>query len=289
EFLGHRRKLLTLFDKLLGQDPFNALLWYYSGLWHDDDGNDEAALEAFANARSLSTANPTYDLEYADKLFDLERYEKALKAYTAYFEAKGAEESYETYMRMGRSYQLLGHLEQAKAAFFKAVELNGDAYDIFQHLGECFVAEEKWGVAAYNYGRAVEREGHTPECWLGLALCHAATNESNEAEYAFRKAIKMDDHYSDAIVALAVFLIDQGREVEAQELMNETADRYEDANLSYGIVAVYLLTNRRKAALEHLNHALREYYHDSHLLLDFFPELRNDREVNAIFELYRRE
>ncbi len=287
EFLGQRKKLYQLFEKLLAQDPFNDLLWYYSGLWHDDAGNEEAALDAFANARSLGTANAAYDLEFADKLFDLDRYEEALKAYVAYFEAEGAEESYETFMRMGRSYQLLGQLEPAKAAYFKAIELNGDAYDIFQHLGECFVAEEKWGIAAYNYGRAVEREGHTPECWLGLALCHAATNEGEEAEYAFRKAIAMDDRYSDAIVALAVFLIDQGREGEAFALMEETAERYEDANLAYGIVAVNLMSNRRKAAMEHLNHALREYYDGNYLLLDFFPELRNDREINAIFELYR--
>lgn len=287
ELLGQRKHLRKLFKHLLNKDPFNDLLWYYFGLWHDDEGHDEAALEAFANARSLSNANPVYDLEYADKLFDLERFEEAIKAYVAYFESDEAEDSYETFMRVGRSYQLLGHFSEAKKAYFKAIEQNGDAYDIFQYLGECFVAEEKWGVAAYNYGRAVEREGHTPDCWLGLALCHAATNEVLEAESAFRKAFQMDDRFSDAIVAFAVFLIDQGREAEAHLLMDETLERYEDASLAYGAVAVSLMTNRRRTAMTQLNHALSEYYDGHQMLLDFFPELRVDRELNAIFELYR--
>ncbi|WP_020566916.1 tetratricopeptide repeat protein [Neolewinella persica] len=287
ELLGKRKYLRKLFDELLAQDPFNDLLWYYSGLWYDDDGREDDALEAFANARSLNSSNPAYDLEYADKLFDLDRYEEALKAYVAYFESDDAEESYETFMRVGRSYQLLGHLDQAKTAFFKAVELNGNAYDIFQHLGECFVAEEKWGVAAYNYGRAVEREGHTPDCWLGLALCHAATNEAEEAEFAFRKAIQMDDRFSDATVALAVFFVDQGRDAEAFALMAETMERYEDTSLAYGSVAINLMANRRKAAMHDLNKALSEYYEGHQILLDFFPDLRKDREINAIFELYK--
>jgi predicted Zn-dependent protease len=287
ELLGQRKHLRKLFAELLVRDPFNDLLWYYSGLWYDDDGKEEAALEAFANARSLNAANAAYDLEYADKLFDLDRHEEALKANVAYFESDDAEESYETFMRIGRSYQMLGHLEPAKTAFFKAVELNGNAYDIFQHLGECFVAEEKWGIAAYNYGRAVEREGHTPDCWLGLALCHAATNETEEAEFAFRKVIQMDDRFSDAIVALAVFMVDQGREEEAFTLMAETLERYEDASLLYGSVAINLMANRRKAAMHDLNHALSEHYHGHQILLDFFPDLRKDREINAIFELHK--
>jgi len=287
ELLPYRKKLRKLFTTLLAANPFNDLLWYYSGLYHDDGGNDPAALEAFDNARSLNSDNPVYDLEFADKLFDLDRYEQALKAYVAYFKSDKSEDSYETFMRVGRSYQLLGHLDQAKKAFFRAIELNGDMYDIFQHLGECFVAEEKWGIAAYNYGRAVEREGHTPDCWLGLALCHAATNEAAEAEFAFQKAMAMNDRYSDAIVAYAVFLVDQGFEPRAMTLITDTLERYEDANLIYGAVAVHLMTNRRRSGMELLNTALSEYYEESYLLTEFFPDLRNDREIDAIFNLYR--
>ncbi len=287
EFIAYRKRLLKLFKEQLAKDPFNDLIWYYTGLWHDDDGNDLEALDAFANARSLKNDHPVYDLEYADKLFDLDRYELALKAYTAYFESDKSEDSYETFMRVGRSYQMLGYLEKAKKAYFRAIELNGDMYDIFQHLGECFAAQEKWGIAAYNYGRAVEREGHTPDCWLGLGLCHAATNETEEAEFAFQKALAMDDRYSDATIAYAVLLVEKGEEVRALTLINDTLERYEDASLIYGAVAIHLMTNRRAEALSLLNSALSEYYNSHTMLIDFFPDLRGDREIDAIFQLYR--
>ncbi len=252
-----------------------------------DDGTDLVALDAFANARSLKSDHPIYDLEYADKLFDLDRYDLALKSYTAYFESDNSEDSYETFMRVGRSYQMLNHLEKAKKAYFRAIELNGDMYDIFQHLGECFAAQEKWGIAAYNYGRAVERVGHTPDCWLGLGLCHAATNENEEAELAFQKALAMDDRYSDATIAYAVLMVEQGDEVRALTFINDALERYEDASLVYGAVAIHLMANRRAQALTLLNTALSEYYHGHQMLIDFFPDLRDDGEIEAIFQLYR--
>lgn len=289
EFIPYRRKLLELFDRLLNQDPFNEMLWYYRGLWHDDEGRDEEALDNFGNARALAPGVGLYDLEYADKLFDLERYAEALRAYAAYLRTPNPEESYETYMRIGRSYQILDRIDDAKQAYFRAAELNSEMYDIFQHLGECFALEQKWGIAAYNYGRAVEREGHTPECWLGLGLCHAATNETEEAEFAFQKAIGMDDRYSDAIVAYAVLLVERGEELRALDLINAARDRYEDGSLAFGAVAVYLMSHRRKAALELLTHALTHFYHDHELLTEFFPNLRDDDEVDAIFRLYGNE
>ena len=286
ELVPFRKKLRPLFENLLAADPFNDLLWYYNGLWYDDEGDDAAALDAFGNARALRS-NPTYDLEYADKLFDLEHFAAALGAYSAYFEHPDAEQSYETNMRVGRSHQLLGDIPAAKRAFFRAIEVNAEPYDVFQHLAECFASEEKWGVAAYNYGRAVEREGHTPECWLGLALCHAATTEFEEADHAFRKAIALDDRYSDAIVAYSIFLIEQGEEQRALTQIATALDEFEDANLLYGAVAVHLMAQRRRTALDLLNTALKEYYDLHELLLEFLPELHDDREVRALLDLYR--
>jgi len=286
EFEYLRTQLGNVLQQVLNQNPFNDLVWYYLGLWYDDKGADHKAMEAFANARSLQE-NPRYDLEYADKLFDLDQYQRALKVYGAYFDSQEAEESYETYMRVGRSYQMLGDIDKAKASFFRAVELDPNMYDTYQHLGECFVVEEKWGVAAYNYGRAVEQLNHTEDCWLGLALCQAAMNEAEEAETAFLQTLKMNDRYSEAVVAYAIFMVDCGREGEALNLMAASLERYQDAGLLYGTVALHLMCNKRQLALEYLNDALGNYYEDHDLLLDWYPELRNDAEVQAIFTLHR--
>lgn len=287
EFEHQRTELGKFFSYLLEEDPFNSLVWYYLGLWYDDDGREYKALEAFANARSLDGSNPRYDLEYADKLFDLERYTTALKVYASYFESGQAEENYETFMRVGRCYQLLGHIEEAKEAFFRAVKIDPEMYDIYQHLGECFALQKKWGIAAYNYGRAVEQVNHTAECWLGLAMCHAATNEPSEAERAFARARDMDENYSDATIAYAIFLADQGRESDALQLITDSMEVYQDGVLMYGAVAIYLLCNKRKRALELLNDALSNYYDSNELLKEFYPEMEGDSEIRAIFSLYR--
>ena len=287
EFGYLREDLERQLRRAVEHDPFNHLVWYYLGLWYDDNSQDEKALDAFSNARALDDQDLRYELDYADKLFDLEDYERALATYAIYLAHPEAQENYETYMRLGRCHQLLGQLTPAKEAFFAAVRLEPEMYDIYQHLGECFAAEERWGMAAYNYGRAVEQPNHTATCWLGLALCQAATNETEDAERAFRKAIAMDDGYSDAFVSYAIFLADHGREQEARGALVSALDRYEDASLLYGMVAVCLMTSRRQAALRYLNEALSRYYDDQELLTEWYPNLRDDREINAIFELYR--
>lgn len=287
EFTHLRHDLGRFLQYILDKDPFNGVVWYYLGLWNDDNGRDEPAMEAFANARSLDPGNPRYDLEYADKLFDLDHYARALKVYAAYFQSGQAEETYETFMRVGRSYQMLDRLEEAKDAFFRAVSADPEMYDTYQHLGECYAAQEKWGIAAYNYGRAVEKTNHTAECWLGLAMCHAAMNEAEEAEPAFLRALAMNKTFSDAALAYALFLVEQGREREAITVVESALEEEPDGILMYGLVTVLLMSGRRKQALEQLNEALRSFYGDRQLMRDFYPEMEGDREIEAIFNLYR--
>lgn len=287
ELSAYRREIGTLLKQQTDHDPFNDLTWFYLGMWHDDGGDDTEALEAFGNARSLNNARGIYDLEYADKLFDLESYEECLRAYDAYYTSNESEETYETCMRIGRSYQFLGDVANAKRAYFRALELDPAMFDIYQYIAECCVAEEKWGVAAYNYGRAVELPDHTADCWLGLALCSSATNAPVEAEQAFLKAIEMEDQFSDAYISFALFLVENGRESEALSLMETAALSYQDAILDYGMVAILMLTTRRQQALVKLNETLGNHYEDREYLFNWYPELRDDREVIALFELHK--
>ena len=287
ELSAFRREVGEVLRQQTELDPFNDIAWFYYGLWHDDGADDLAALDAFANARSLNPDRSSYDLEYADKLFDLEMYEPALQAYNAYFESDESEESYESCMRIGRSYQLLGHITEAKRAYFRAVELDPQMYDIYQYIAECCVAEEKWGVAAYNYGRAVELPNHTADCWLGLALCSSATNAPLEAEQAFLKAIEMDDQFSDAYVSYALFLVENGRELDALTMLDDVAENYEDAALDYGRVAILMLCGRRREALAALHEALASAYEDHELLFHWHPALEDDEEVKALLQLHK--
>lgn len=287
ELSAYRREIGTLLRKQTDRDPFNDLTWFYLGQWYDDGGDDLGALDAFGNARSLNHHRGVYDLEFADKLFDLENYEACLVAYEAYYKSEEAEESYETYMRIGRSYQLLDDTANAKKAYFRALDIDPGMYDIFQYMAECCVAEEMWGVAAYNYGRAVELPNHTADCWLGLALCSSATNAPLEAERAFLKAVEMDDTFSDAYISYALFMVENGRELDALRMLEEIRSDYQDAVLAFGTVAIHMLTNRRSEALAMLNDALASFYDDRDYLFNWYPELSDDREVRALFELHK--
>jgi len=188
---------------------------------------------------------------------------------------------------MGRSYQMLDDYAAAKQCYLRAADLEPEMYDIYQHLGECCVAEESWGKAAYYYERAVSCKNHTAECWLGVAYCSATTNENERSEEAFLKAIEMSPMHSDAYVTYALFLVDQGRERDALGVIEEARGKYYDAALAYGTVAINLVCNRRRAALMHLSEALSEFYKDHVYLLEWCPELVDDPEISAMLQLYK--
>lgn len=281
-FLTFYPKLVRLLKELSDQHPFNEMLWYYQGVIFDQLGDDEQALEAFDFARVLDDQHPDYIIDYADKLFDLEQYERALQFYVHYHKLAEAEESYETFIRMGRCHQMLEDLELALKAFHRAVDLSPASYEGYQHLGECYALREHWGQAAYYYGQAVRQTGYPPSCWLGLACCKAAISEQEEAEAAFIQAIERAPEYSDAYITYALFLIDLGRERDALQLIDDARQDYFDGALAYGSVAVHLLCNRRRQALLLLTEALSSFYDEHHLLFDWSPELEEDNEVQSL-------
>ncbi|NJO86631.1 MAG: hypothetical protein HC821_00660, partial [Lewinella sp.] len=162
-----------------------------------------------------------------------------------------------------------------------------EMYDIYQHLAECCVAQEQYGLATDYYERSVKCASHSAECWLGLACCCTSTNEDERAEEAFLKAIEMEPTMSNAYVTYALFLVEQGRERDALDLIYETRKKYFDPALAYGSVAVNLVCNRRRTALMHLSEALNEFYDDHRFLLEWCPELVEDEEVSAMLQLYK--
>ncbi|MEL6357237.1 MAG: tetratricopeptide repeat protein, partial [Bacteroidota bacterium] len=231
-FSSYRKQFLSFLSRQLNRDAFNDLLWFYRGLVYDELHQDIDAIEAYGYALALNDQRPDYSLEYADKLFDLERFDEALAAYLRYLRLPESEHSYETSMRMGRSYQMLDDYASAKQCYLRAADLEPGMYDIYQHLGECCVAEESWAKAADYYEQAVKCNNHTAECWLGVAYCSATTNENERAEEAFLKAIEMSPTHSDAYVTYALFLVDQGRERDALAVVEEARGKYYDAALA---------------------------------------------------------
>ena len=289
QFVDYAGRIGKFLHRMLEKEPFVDILWYYLGLWCCDAGMDGEALEAYGYARSLNPDRAGYELEYADKLFDLERYDEALDSYHCYFRHPEAEDSYETFMRVGRCHQLSNRTKEARKYFMQALELGPDMYDVYEHLGECYVADEQWAMAAFYYGRATEQPGHTSDCWLGLALCNSAIEENFAAEEAFLRAVAMDPNFSDAHVTYSLFLADQGREQEAIEQLEIKLSQYRDAPLLYGTVAVLLMCNRRKLAFTYLHDALSEYYDDHYMLLDWNAQLVEDPQVKGLLEYFRED
>lgn len=286
-FSSFRERLARILTGMTEKDPFNDLIWFYLGLTLNELGEDITALEAYGYALALNDQRPDYLLEYADKLFDLERFEKALGIYQRYLKLPDAEQSYETNMRMGRSYQLLDRIGEAKVCYLAALEEEPDMFDIYQHLAECAIAEDKWGMATHYYERAVACPNNSAECWLGLACCSATTNEPERAETAFRKAIELQPSRSDAHVTYALFLVEQGRERNAIAVIEEARESYYDAALAYGTVAINLVCNKRREALMHLSEALSTFYDEHVYLLEWCPELTDDAEIAAMLQLYK--
>lgn len=121
------------------------------------------------------------------------------------------EEDYESHYDLGVAYKEMGLLDDAIAEFQKALRSRSHRLPAYEALGQCFVEQERYQVAATVLSRALHEPGLTDEQRIGvlylLALSSEALERWPEARSYYQRVYATDIHFRDVAARLAV--IDQ--------------------------------------------------------------------------------
>lgn len=214
-----------------GREGEAALLFAQLGFAHQQLGEHEPAVAAFAQAHELAPASPLFDIYLVQAHLASGEFSRAIEAAAASRARHPGDERLtrlhaEALARAGRPGQ---GLELLEAAVAKAPE----SRDLVIALAELYSEAEEYDKAISVLQAASARTGDDPALRLQLGAVLEAAGRTSEAEREFRALLGRDPLNAPALNYLGYMLADRGdRLPEAVELI-QRALTIEPANASY--------------------------------------------------------
>ena len=256
-------------------DKSQAMSRYVDGLRAYHAGDKDAARTAFTDA---TTANP--DMIMARSMLgDLYREQKEYTRAAEQYDALTKLDPYtaNNFYRLGVALHLIPQLQQAAAAYLKALDLDPKDWKTNMNLGLVYMVLGDNTAALTHARRAAAQNPDSPIVNANLGVALEAQNLQAEAAAAYRKSIEQDPKRIATYLNLASNLIGQRKANEAIEVMERamqqekspaTHTRYGEALAANGQVenaiaqyqAALALTANYTPALNALGEAsIRQY------------------------------
>jgi tetratricopeptide (TPR) repeat protein len=129
-------------------------------------------------------------------------FEDVLAQFKAKVDETIGSEDPESHYDLGLAYKEMGLLDEAIGEFRTALLGGLDRPAVYEELGQCFMLQERYDVAAKILGRAAESRDTDAESLLGvnyhLGRCLEELGESAAARAAFDRVLSVDRDFRDA-------------------------------------------------------------------------------------------
>jgi tetratricopeptide (TPR) repeat protein len=275
---------LPLLDKVLDENAYRHMAWFYTGHAHAYLGDYRKAIEAYEYAFLSAPDFEEGYRECANLCFELQQYSRALSIYEEMLERFEADS--DLFFQMGQCYQAQDQNQMARTLFQEALRMDPmDDEELFQ-LGNSFALEGKWKQAVRFYKKAITIENKQEEYYAALAQACRMQEQWDEAETYIRLAITQAMSEARYWVAFALILLEQNKAEQALELLEEAEEYTTGSELLYCKVACLIGSGRRNEALYWLGEALREDFEMHPFLFDLAPGLRSDNGVLSVISYH---
>lgn len=278
------RESISLHEHLLKQDPYLHYAWYNLGHAFSYFGDYEAAVEAFEFAFTIREDFEFAYRDCAELLFELTRYEAALRCYTDVLQHVSPDA--DLLVQMGQCYLKLGRLQTAQTLFSKAIILDRINDEALFYLGECLSREGKYSRAIKCYKQAVELDDHREEYMAALAEAYYCMDQLDQANHYFRLSTEIAPETPDYWLRHATFLFEVNEFEEALEVLEEAEEYAVGAELQYCRVVCLLKIGHRQDALLLMSSMLEDDFALHQGVYALMPELMADREMQALIAAF---
>lgn len=171
---GEDDKALSYIQLALKSDPSSAEAHNLMGVLMERDGNAKAADRAFRKAIRLRDDYAQAHNNYGSFLFRQKRYKSALKQYQVASEDITYANRALALEGLGRSAWMLERYDDARGAFTRALNLDGNLPVATLYMAEIRLQQEKYEEARGLYRRFLEFTRDVPQTaqslWLGIRL-----------------------------------------------------------------------------------------------------------------------
>jgi tetratricopeptide (TPR) repeat protein len=278
---------VILHEKILEDDPFNALSWYNLGAANHYLCNHEEAIQAYEYAYLTKEDFEFAYRDCAEVCLYIQDYQKALQCYQEVLDR--FEPDADLFLHIGLCYQRLGNFLVARTFHERAVEYDYYCDEAHFHIGECYAKQKEWQKAISAFLKAIRIEEGNEEYFFGLAEAYYQTGNLKKAEMYFREAADTAPEDSRYWIRLVQFLMERHRADEALEVLDEAEENSFDPELLYCRSACLFELGQKQAALLVLEEALFEDFEAHNSLFHLLPVLEKDIEVQAVISIFQPE
>lgn len=271
----------TFFSKLIDEQPYSYMLWYYLGDIYSKQGLHEKALKAFDYSLLIKEDFAPAHLDMAQSLSMMERFEEAIARYKMAFEFFQPDAF--TYYNIGECYEQLQQFEEARTYYKKAVKLTPEMAQAWYGIGVTLEEEERWYEALHYIRKAIEIDDQNGEYFLAMGDCEYRLNNFAEAEDCYRKVIDYDPENPEGWIACSDLMNELNRPMEASDLLNTGLLYHPDnAEMLYRHVCYLYSAGFREEAYEQLGTALDKDSSQYPVMFEIIPGLESDARILSL-------
>lgn len=276
---------IILHNEILCINAYSYMAWYNLGHAYNYLGQYENAIEAYEFA---FLTNEKFEFAYrdcAETCLAIKNYAKALECYQEALEH--FEPDADLFLRIGQCYQHTGKYEIARSFYSRSDKMESNNDEVYFHIGECYANEDNWRGAITFYKKAILIEDKREEYFAALAEAYYQVEGYEQAKPLFKKACEIAPDQTQYWIQFATFLMETNRGEEAVELLIDSEYYTVGAEIVYCRVACLFSIGKRQEALYFLGEALAEDFDMYEALFDLSPNLRYDKDVQALISIYR--
>lgn len=287
EYAHKHDESIALHEKIVEDDPYNALAWYNLGASQAYHCNYEEAIEAYEFAYLAKDDFEFAYRECAELCLQNRNFQKALGCYQDVLER--FEPDADLFLNIGKCYEELGNYVVARDFFQRAVEFDYFCAEAHFHIGRCHGKQKDWQKAVGAFQKAIKLERKNEDYLSALAEAYANTGNLKKALDFFHEAAETAPELPEHWVNLAQFLMKNRRFEEAIEVLDEADENAWGPELLYCRSACLFEMGNKSEALLVLEEALYEDFDAHTTLFRLLPVLEKDKEVKAVISIFQPE
>ncbi len=277
---------ITFFNKLIDDDPYGYMLWYYLGDIYGKKGLHEKAIQAYEYCLLIREDFAPAHLDMAHSLSMLEKFREAIDRYKQAFEY--CQPDAFTYYNLGECHEQLREFEEARTYYKKAVKMNPEMAQAWYGIGVTCEEEERWYEAIHYIKKAIEIDDQNGDYLLALGDCEYQLGNHAEAEEYYKKVVDFDPVNPEGWMALGELQHETHRLDEAIETINAGLIYHPTvAELHYRLCCYLYLSGQLEEAYVELQIALDSDPSLSHIIFEIVPGMENDARVQMMLSTKR--
>lgn len=188
------------YERICELDPHDYEAWLNLGAINAMMGQLDKAEYALRKVLVLRNDLPQAQFNLAYLLRDQGRLQEALPFFLAYTKLKPC--ASEIYIELGRIYQALSQLPDARIAYEKALSLGLDTADIHNNLAVVLQDLNFISYAVLHYEKALRLDAQRDDVLANLGNCHFQNQAIDEAQSCYQKALLLNPENAATYLSL---------------------------------------------------------------------------------------